>query len=142
MADLRALAKYMRAIGLEAKCQDHAAYTEIYNAGSKISDELFEMMSKIIPKQQVIATGEKGKISIIHSGMSMDLYEIYCLEGDLFEDIKRYSTMTDCARTVYGLLTHGEFDINIPRQFDVFSDFISEQSGCPQDVEMPEDLES
>lgn len=36
---------------------------------------------------------DKGEISLIYpSWISMDSYEIYCIEGNLFDDIERYDT--------------------------------------------------
>lgn len=39
---------------------------------------------------------ERGEISLIYPCLiSQDMYEIYCIEGDFFEDVERYSTLEE-----------------------------------------------
>jgi hypothetical protein len=48
---------------------------------------------------------EKGEISLIHPcRATMDSYEIYCCEGDLFEDIERFSTLEEAEKRISELL--------------------------------------
>ena len=48
---------------------------------------------------------DKGEISLIYpSWVSMDLYEIYCIEGDLFEDIERFDTLEEAEARISELL--------------------------------------
>ncbi len=139
--ELTKLCKYLNALGLKAEVCKHGlekALDKIKEAGLDMS-----MFSGIIPTCQIITEGEWGKISIIKSGISMGKFEIYSIKGDLFEGIRRYKTMTDCGRTVYGLLTTGTFDGKIPRVFDVWTDWLDSSSqggdGPVQDVLMDPD---
>lgn len=48
---------------------------------------------------------DKGEISMVHPCMATsDTYEIYCCEGDLFENIERYSTLGEAETRVSELL--------------------------------------
>lgn len=48
---------------------------------------------------------DKGEISCIHPCMAtMGCYEIYCIEGDLFEDIERYDTLEESETRISELL--------------------------------------
>ena len=53
-------------------------------------------------KYQHICTSEKGKISIVELlDYFMDgknLWEIYCLEGNLFTDVERFDTLDDAIK--------------------------------------------
>ena len=54
----------------------------------------------IIGKYQYIASNEKGhEISIVelpnHLRDGVTLWEIYCLEGELFDDIERYDSLDE-----------------------------------------------
>ena len=58
-------------------------------------------------KYQYIHSSPKGEISLIE--LTNDLYgdfrwEIYCLEGDLFEDVKRFKTKEEAERQIIKLL--------------------------------------
>ncbi len=47
----------------------------------------------------------KGKISMLTPcKATMDMFEIYCLEGDLFEDIERFSGLEDVEARISELL--------------------------------------
>ena len=50
----------------------------------------------VIGRWQYIYTGSKGKISLIslpdYFRNGETLWEIYCLQGDLFEDIERFDS--------------------------------------------------
>ena len=48
---------------------------------------------------------EKGEISCVHPCMvTMERYEIFSIEGDLFEDIERYDTLEEAEERIYELL--------------------------------------
>ena len=48
---------------------------------------------------------EVGTISLIHPCFAtMQSYEIYCVEGDLFFDIERYNTLEEAEERIYELL--------------------------------------
>ena len=58
--------------------------------------ELENSPYKIFGKYQYIYTSGKGEISLIklinYYRDGKDLWEIYCLEGSLFEDVERFNT--------------------------------------------------
>lgn len=57
-----------------------------------------------IPKNKVYTT-DLGSISMIPpSYVSNHSYEIYCLEGDLFDDIERFKTLEAAEERVNNLL--------------------------------------
>lgn len=134
MTKLEQLQKYLTAAGISAELREHAVHKELQSLNPKIREKLQEV-PKIIPDYQIIATGDKGEISVIHCGASFYQFEIYCLNGDLFDGIRRYKRMTDAARTIIGLLTKGTFDETIPRSFDVWTDWIfSQPDGSVQPI--------
>lgn len=48
---------------------------------------------------------EKGKISMLTPcRCTMNLYEIYCLEGSLFNDVERYDTLEEVENRINELL--------------------------------------
>lgn len=48
---------------------------------------------------------EKGIISLVHPcAVTFGQYEIYCIEGDLFEDIERYDTFREAEERINELL--------------------------------------
>jgi hypothetical protein len=52
----------------------------------------------VIGKEQFVCSSKYGKISIIQlKGMVYvgETWEIYCLDGDLFEDIERFNTFEE-----------------------------------------------
>lgn len=58
--------------------------------------ELENSPYRIFGKYQYIYTSGKGEISLIklinYYRDGKDLWEIYCLEGSLFEDVERFNT--------------------------------------------------
>ena len=57
-----------------------------------------------IPKNKVY-TNDLGSISMIPPSYVSDYsYEIYCLEGDLFDDIERFETLEAAEERVNNLL--------------------------------------
>jgi hypothetical protein len=47
----------------------------------------------------------KGEISLVYPCYStFNSYEIYCIEGSLFEDIERYKTLEEAESRINGLL--------------------------------------
>jgi hypothetical protein len=64
---------------------------------------------QIFEKYQYFYTSKKGKISLIQFSNNLLLYspynwEIYCLEGNLFEDVERFKTQKDAEKRIRGLL--------------------------------------
>ena len=48
---------------------------------------------------------DKGEISLVYPSMfTFDLYEIYCVEGDLFDGIERYNSIEDAEERIGSLL--------------------------------------
>lgn len=48
---------------------------------------------------------EKGEISLLYpSFATMELYEIFCIEGELFEDIERFDTLEEAEQRIRELL--------------------------------------
>jgi hypothetical protein len=48
---------------------------------------------------------DKGEISLVYPSMfTFDLYEIYCVEGDLFDDTERYNSIEDAEERIESLL--------------------------------------
>jgi hypothetical protein len=48
---------------------------------------------------------DKGEISLVYPSMlTFDLYEIYCTEGDLFDDTERYNSIEDAEERIESLL--------------------------------------
>jgi len=81
----------------------------IYKEWKKAKEEYKKMkLPLIIDRWQYIYSSEKGKISLIkclnyfHKGH--DFWEMYCLEGNLFEDTERFSTKKDAEKTIKLLL--------------------------------------
>ncbi len=121
--EMTKLCKYLNALGLKAEIRKHHLQEALDKAGIDLP-----MIADTIPTCQITTEGEWGKISIIKCGGSMGQFEIYAIEGDLFDGIRRYKTVTDCGRTVYGLLTTGTFDEKIPRVFDIWTDWLGSGS--------------
>ena len=63
----------------------------------------------VIGKFQYIYSSAKGKISLIelpdYFRDVIDLWEIYSLEGDLFEDVDRFTSKEDAEKRIKELLT-------------------------------------
>mgnify|MGYP003394976998 CR=1 FL=1 len=50
-------------------------------------------------------TSIKGEISLLYpSWATMDMYEIYCIKGNLFEDIERFETLKEAEERIIKLL--------------------------------------
>ncbi len=48
---------------------------------------------------------KKGEISLVYLvSFTGHQYEIYCIDGDLFEDIERYETKEEAEERIKGLL--------------------------------------
>ncbi len=95
--DLHVLTEWLKNRSIEVTLRDHPAYTE----GMSFSP----VMARITGTNQLLASSSKGKISIIRGMTSFGLYEIYCLDGDLFEDIERYPDVKSAGERICELLT-------------------------------------
>ena len=48
---------------------------------------------------------DKGEISLVYPcKVTMDRYEIYCISGDLFDDVERYDTLDEAETRITELL--------------------------------------
>jgi hypothetical protein len=57
---------------------------------------------------------KKGIISCVHPCFgTFDTYEIYCIEGDLFDDIERYETLEEAEGRIKNLLQVKSFIKNL-----------------------------
>ncbi len=64
-----------------------------------------KMYSKpIVGKYQYIYSSEKGKISLVefpdYFNDGVTIWEIYCLDGDLFEDVERFTSFEKAEKKV------------------------------------------
>jgi hypothetical protein len=81
----------------------HKGYAEWEEAKEKGID-----IPQLFGKYQHIFYSEKGKISLIQLKdyflKGKDFWEIYCLEGNLFEDTERFDTKEEAVERVTELL--------------------------------------
>jgi len=48
---------------------------------------------------------EKGEISLVYpTSYTGNTFEIYCIDGDLFEDVERYETLKQAEKRIVKLL--------------------------------------
>ncbi len=51
------------------------------------------------------SNGRGGEISLVHPcQMTFEAFEIYCIEGDLFEDIERFDSLAEAEARIIELL--------------------------------------
>lgn len=59
-------------------------------------------------KYQYIYSSNKGEISLVRLAdyiiESIDFWEIYCLKGDLFDDVERFKSKKEAERRIFELL--------------------------------------
>lgn len=59
----------------------------------------------ILPEYQFKYSNDVGVISLLPPcGATMNMYEIMCVEGNLFEDIERYDTKEEAEERIFELL--------------------------------------
>ena len=114
--DLNVLAAWLRNRKLEVDLHEHRMVADLRKLKKLCPDKEFPVMESMSPCQLHV-TGPFGKISVIRGGASFGDFEIYCLEGDLFEGIRRYRDVKHAGKTIYELLTTGMFDESVPRVF-------------------------
>lgn len=94
--DLTELTKLLRAGGLSfAVCEDRTL--------DKIP-KLVPTDVRYLAKSQIIITGPYGTISCIRGGPSFGDFEIFSLEGNLFENVQRFGNAADAANAIEGYL--------------------------------------
>lgn len=90
---------------MKTKCEVriHRGYAEF-----ELAREKGHKIEEIFGKYQFIFSSEKGKISLIQLKNywydGKDVWEIYSLEGDLFEDTERFDTKEEAEVRVRELL--------------------------------------
>ena len=89
---------------LECEKREHFGYTE-WNKARKRGI----LIKQIIGQYQYIYSSNKGKISLVEMKDYFydgnDLWEIYSLEGNLFEDVERFDTKAEAEERIRELLT-------------------------------------
>ena len=81
---------------IKVKRRVHNLYKEWVDSG--------KVFRKLVSKWQYIYTSEKGRISLVrflnyfHEGHNF--WEIYSLEGNLFEDVERFDTKKDAEKQI------------------------------------------
>lgn len=108
LPELMVLKNWLRKYNVEANLKVHSIQNEIEGIDCLSVESILFM-----PSHQLVVTGRMGKISVIHAGVSFNQYEIYCLEGDLFGDIRRYKTVEDTGKIIVKLLDEGLFDESV-----------------------------
>ena len=81
----------------------------IYKEFQKAKKQYKEMeLPALVDRWQYIYSSPKGRISLIkllnYFRDGEDLWEIFCLEGDLFDDVERFSTKKKATQRIKGLL--------------------------------------
>lgn len=80
----------------------HKGYAEFETFGKE------KGIKQIFGKYQYIFSSKKGEISCIelkdYFMDGKDLWEIYCIRGDLFEDIERFDTFLEAKKRCQELL--------------------------------------
>ena len=81
----------------------YPAYTDMKNAIIK-----YPVVTQRFGEYQFIFSSKKGKISLItlkgHNFMNKDIFEIFCLDGDLFKHEKRFDTEREAEEYIRDLL--------------------------------------
>ena len=61
---------------------------------------------------------DKGEISLITPcRATMNCFEIFCIKGDLFEDIERFETIEQAETRIYELLSDKQNEIDLMANF-------------------------
>jgi len=77
---------------------DHRMALDFYKMPKDMREKL-PSLKELMSKHQLIVSGPMGKISAIQGGISFGDIEIYCIEGDIFDDIRRYSSVEAAGKT-------------------------------------------
>ena len=128
--DLHVLAAWLRNRDLEVELLEHRMVKDLRRLKELCPDHEFPGMSSLMSPNQLHVTGAFGRISVIRGGLSFGDFEIYSLEGDLFEGIRRYRDVEHAGKTIFCLLTTGMFDEGVPRVFSPVEDLLCENDGA------------
>ena len=94
--DLYVLKEWLANRCIEVELNEHELYTGAL--------EFSPVMARISGTDHLIASSARGKISIIRGMVSFGNYEIYSLEGGLFEEAERYPDVKTAGERIYQLL--------------------------------------
>jgi len=77
-----------------------------YEEYQLLDKQIKKLLKPIFGKWQYIITSEKGTISLISFVRFYEdaPWEIYCLEGNLFDDINRFKTKQEAMKVIKDLL--------------------------------------
>ena len=96
--------KYLKKYGIIGGKQLHNGWSEKFNS------ERFPM--GIFGKWQYKFTSSKGTVSLVKLldlyQIGEHVYEIYCLEGELFSDVRRFFKREDAIKEIIKLLKKGK----------------------------------
>lgn len=107
--DLHILNAWLINRKIDVELKEHLAYKELKKAIDEGADIPAEVLETIGP-HQLIASSDKGKISVIRGRASFGLFEIYPIEGEIVtedRDIERFPDVKSCGLRIYELLTEG-----------------------------------
>lgn len=81
----------------------HQGYTEWEKAKNEGTE-----FTQLFGRYQYLYSSKKGCISLIqlknYFKQGEDLWEIYTIEGNIFEDVERFSTKKEAEKTIYKYL--------------------------------------
>ncbi len=126
--DLHILAEWLRNRKLEVDLHDHPMAQNLRKLKQLCPNQKFPYMESLSPHQLHIK-GPFGCISVIRGGASFGDFEVYCIEGDLFEGVRRYRNVEHAGKTIYGLLTTEMFDESVPAVFCPVEYFFGHSDG-------------
>ena len=91
--------------------QVHSGWKEMNALTDDIKKQLRHLRHSTLSlfgKYQYICKSKKAKISLIelpnYFRDGKDIWEIYCLEGSLFDDVERFDTKAEADKRIKGLL--------------------------------------
>jgi len=97
--DLYILKAWLENRKLDVELREHPAMRELIEL-----PQLSTILGSLCGPHQLIVTSEKGQISVIRGQVSFGFYEIYSLNGDLFEDIERFNDVKSAGERICELL--------------------------------------
>lgn len=123
--DLHVLTAWLRNRDLDVELREHPMMKGIKHLDLKILPSL--------SPHQLHVCGPHGKISVIRGGASFGDYEIFSIEGELFESIRRYREVEHAGKTIHSLLTTGMFDESVPKVFSAIENLEEFFGGTDKD---------
>lgn len=95
--------------GINVYRRIHYGWKEWKNMSKELKDELtFTGKESLFGKWQYIYESKKGAISLVRGKFSINMnkyvWEIYCFEGELFNDVERFRTKKEAEERIFNLL--------------------------------------